>query len=603
MTNTAGFLVDINDAPLNREAAALLLSAYVDSSLRLPDSFMLRFRDPARTVLEQSRVKVGDKVTVSVVIADAPAPEKLICAEVTSLEADWDSTGSFTVIRGYDPTHRLFRGRHTRSFAQTTASDAVMEVARNAGLKPGQIEPTRTVFDNLSQCAQSDWEFLTTMANREGFEIRVHDDMLDFSKRNPAKDAPEGINNTNPLVLRLGSDLLRFRAVVTAAEQVSDVEVRGWDIAQKTKIVSTASAGTKSVELPTMTPAKMADAFGNPRYVASGVAYRTQSEADSAAAAIAEEIGSSFAEIDAVARGNPKLRADVSVSIENAGAPFDGKYTITSARHRYDISSGGYTTAFSVTGRQERSLYGLTAGSQRGLSGAGIVIGQVTDVHDPEKRGRVKLTFPWLSDDYVSDWSRTVQPGAGKDRGAMVIPEVGDEVLVAFEQQDPQRPYVLGGLFNGVDTPETRGPELVDSGSGAINRRSWVSRLGHRIDLLDNKGRSDGVSAETSDGKLRIALDAAGTKVSVHSDGTVVVDGQRGVVIDAASSDLQLKGRQIDISATQGVKIAGGTGPIDVDTSVALSLKGAAVKVNADSQAEFKATGPVIINGMSIKIN
>jgi uncharacterized protein involved in type VI secretion and phage assembly len=105
-----------------------------------------------------------------------------------------------------------------------------------------------------------------------------------------------------------------------------------------------------------------------------------------------------------------------------------------------------------------------------------VVIAQVSDANDPAKQGRVKLTFPWLSDDYVSDWARTLQPGAGKNRGAMVLPEVGDEVLVAFEQQDPQRPYVLGGLFNGIDTPNTKNIDVLDSGSGAINRRSFISR-------------------------------------------------------------------------------------------------------------------------------
>ena len=59
----------------------------------------------------------------------------------------------------------------------------------------------------------------------------------------------------------------------------------------------------------------------------------------------------------------------------------------------------------------------------------------MSDVNDPEEQGRVKLTLPWLSDTYVSAWARTVQPGAGKDRGAMVVPEVGDEVLVTFEHR------------------------------------------------------------------------------------------------------------------------------------------------------------------------
>ena len=123
---------------------------------------------------------------------------------------------------------------------------------------------------------------------------------------------------------------------------------------------------------------------------------------------------------------------------------------------------------------------------------AGVVVAQVSDVNDPQGHGRVRLTYPWLSDTYVSDWARTVQPGAGKDRGAVIVSEVGDEVLAAFELGDIRRPYVVGGLYNGVDTPKAGPTDIVDSGSGEINRRSFVSRRGHRLDFLDQAGKSDG---------------------------------------------------------------------------------------------------------------
>ena len=144
----------------------------------------------------------------------------------------------------------------------------------------------------------------------------------------------------------------------------------------------------------------------------------------------------------------------------------------------------------------------------------------MSDAADPEKAGRVKLTFPWLSDDYVSDWARTVQSGAGKDRGWQVLPEVGDEVLVAFEQGNFGRPTVVGGLFNGVDTMP-RGPmDLVDGGTGRINRRSMVSRLGHRIDLVDASGK-EGVRVATTDEKLKLIMDHSGTTITLHADGKV----------------------------------------------------------------------------------
>jgi phage protein D len=580
MPSTASFLVELDGAELPDDVSPLLMAGHVDCSLRLPDAVMLRFRDPGRIVVEKSGVKIGSKLKVSVTTDGTQTPEKLVSAEVTSLEAEVDATGSFTIIRGYDPAHRLFRGRNTVSYTQATASDAATQVARRAGLSTGTVKSSKTVYDHLGQCGQTDWEFIEGVAKRIGYEVTVRDNKMDFGPKKAAQTAPEGsssASNTNPLVLRLGSDILRFRSVITAAEQVGKVEVRGWDIAQKKKIVSSKSAETKSVELPSVKPADMAQPFGNPTYVASDVAYRTQSEADTAVEALAEEIGSSFAEIDGVARGNPKLRPDTAITIENAGKPFDGKYTITTARHRYDATTG-YTTAFAVTGRQERSLYGLASGGGRHSFGGGVVIAQVSDAPDPKKQGRVKLTFPWLSDDYVSDWARTVQPGAGKDRGAMVVPEVGDEVLVAFEQQDPQRPYVIGGLFNGVDTPSTKGIELIDSGSGAVNRRSFISRNGHRIDLLDENSKTEGITTQSGDEKLRIVLDAVKTKITVHSDGTILVEGKSGIVVDAQSSTLELKGGQVSLTATQS-----------------LSLQGATVKV--------AATGPNVITGTPVKIN
>jgi uncharacterized protein involved in type VI secretion and phage assembly len=170
-----------------------------------------------------------------------------------------------------------------------------------------------------------------------------------------------------------------------------------------------------------------------------------------------------------------------------------------------------------------------------------------------------------------------VHAGAGKDRGVLVLPEVGDEVLVAFEQGDFGRPYVLGGLYNGVDKPDDKGIPVVDSGSGAVSRRSWVSRRGHRIDLLDQDGRTEGVSLASADDKVSVTLDSTKTKVTVHADGTVLIEGSRGIVVDSAASKLELKGGEVAISAKRGVTVDGGAGAVDVKTASKLDLKGGAL--------------------------
>ncbi|MGB3185593.1 MAG: VgrG-related protein [Ornithinimicrobium sp.] len=597
-------LVEIDGVKLPVEVANLLVSATVDDSQRLPDMFSLRFRDANRLVLGRINAKIGSVARVSVLTAEGSAPTLLIEGEVTAVEAEVNSGGTFTIVRGYDPAHRLFRGRRTASYTQATASDIVNTVAQRAGLSTGTIEPTTTVFDHVSQGGCTDWEFLESLAQEGGYEIAVREAKLTFTKPSSASDAPSpnGSGARVPLVLAMGTDLLRLRSVVTSAQQVKEVEVRGWDVTSKQALTATEPAATDRVELPEASPQALASVFGDPAYVSTDVPYGTQAEVDAMAAALAEEVAGCFAELEGVARGNPEIRADAAISIDHLGSPFDGKYTVTSSRHRFDPATG-YTTAFTVSGRADRTLLGLTSNGTTPRGPTGVVVGVVTDVNDPESLGRVRLSLPWLSEDFVTDWARTLQLGAGKDRGWMVLPEVGDEVLVAFEQADYRRPYVLGGLHNGVDPPPAAGPVLVDSGSGAINRRSMVSRQGHRIDLLDQDGQAEGIAMSTGDGKLSMTLDGTGTTITVHSDGTVLIEGSQGVVVDAATSNLELKGGQIAITATQGVSVDGGGGNVSVTAGAQLSLNGTTAKLEGSANTEVKGGAMCSVSAAMVRIN
>ncbi len=599
------FLIGIDGTPLPAEITPLLVYAHVDDSRSLPDVAVLRFRDPNRMVLAKAGAKIGSKITVSIARTDGQTPEKLLDGEITALEAEFDSTGTFTLIRAYDISHRLFRGRTTQTYTQVTASDVATTVAGRAGLPTGKIDATNTVFDHVSQAAVSDWDFLTNLGREIGHEVTVQEGKLDFCVPEQASTAPAAGSGpgTSPLVLTQGVDLLRFRAVVSSSEQVKQVQVRGWDVTQKKAVVATAPGTTTSAQLPDVDPAKLAHTFGDPTFVSTDVPYRLQAEADAAARALADQIAGTFAEFDGVARGNPKIRAGAAISIAAVGSPFDGKYVVTRSRHVFD-QHAGYTTQFAVTGRSERSLYGLTSGGATGLRRIpGVVVAQVSDVADPQQQARVKLTFPWLSDSYVSDWARTAHFGAGKNRGSLFLPEVGDEVLVAFEQGDIRRPYVVGSLYNGVDTPPPGDSPLVDSGSGAVDRRSFVSRLGHRIDFQDADSSPQGVTIRTGDKKLSFSLDASKTDITVHSDGTVTITSKKGVTVDAGSSTVEIKGGDLKLSGTNGVTIDGGGGAVKVTAGSELALSGATAKLEGSGQAEVKGGGSLALSGGVVRIN
>src|SRR5262249_11123879 len=127
----------------------------------------------------------------------------------------------------------------------------------------------------------------------------------------------------------------------------------------------------------------------------------------------------------------------------------------------------------------------------------GLVVGVVTNNQDPDNLGRVKVRFPWLSDSAESHWARIAAP-----RGTYFLPEVDDEVLIAFEHGDPRFPYVLGVLWNGQDAPPTTNSD------GKNNLRLIKSRSGHVIKLNDEDGKET-IEIIDKKGKNRIVIDTA----------------------------------------------------------------------------------------------
>src|ERR1043166_3093643 len=124
-----------------------------------------------------------------------------------------------------------------------------------------------------------------------------------------------------------------------------------------------------------------------------------------------------------------------------------------------------------------------TGGAGQAARVSGVVVGVVTNNQDPEGMGRVKVKFPWLSDEDESNWARVAAPMAGKERGFYFLPEVDDEVLVAFKQGDVRFPYVVGSLWNGKDAP----PAKNDDGKNDV--RVIKSRSGHVVRLTDADGK------------------------------------------------------------------------------------------------------------------
>jgi uncharacterized protein involved in type VI secretion and phage assembly len=194
----------------------------------------------------------------------------------------------------------------------------------------------------------------------------------------------------------------------------------------------------------------------------------------------------------------------------------------------------------------------------------GVVVGIVTNNQDPDGLGRVKVKFPWLSDVDESTWARIAAPMAGDQRGVYFLPEVDDEVLVAFEHGDVRFPYVLGALWNGKDAP----PASNDDGKN--NVRIIKSRSGHVIKLNDEDGKETIEIVDKSE-KNSILIDTANNSIAVTSD--------KDITLSASNGTIKLNAQKIEINSSGPTKIAAGS-TASVEASATLTVKGATVNIN-----------------------
>ncbi|MFE6843015.1 VgrG-related protein [Streptomyces sp. NPDC057686] len=578
--------------------AAQLVSCVVDENVGLPDTAVLTYRDPDHEFLRATGVTIGSPLRVSVMTVKGQARERLFNGEVTALEIDRDRTGSFTVVRAYSKAHRLQRGRKVVAYRNMTAAAIVRKVAAGAGLAVGKVEAAPVTYKQLSQANVSDWDFLQFLAGESGAQVRVDDKgLLQFTKPVEASGAPAPSTSAtrNPMVLEYGRNLLALRASLSAADGTSKVQVRGWDVTTKRPLVAEQPSVVSDTVVPGLSP-QFAARFGKSAVAVTDTPYRTQAETTAVAKAAAAQTSAGFGELEAVAEGNPLLRAGKPVALGNVGQAFSGRYTATAVQHVLE-PHGGYRTTVWVSASPDRSLTGLVTGANapgRGPRIPGLAIGVVTDVREPNgsQRGAVRLKFPWLDDTYVTDWVRTVQWG-GKGGGGVVSPEVNDEVLVGFEQGLLDSPYVIGGLYNGVDQPSPHDVPLIDKTSGKVNRRSVVSRSGHRVELLDASAPGpSGLRLVTGDERLEVRMDDRRDRIELtvyagrNRPLTSVLLDKNGITLDAGQGTVKVSGRQVDIDGTAGVSIGGrsvrvsGTSDVTVNGGLLAVLKARLIRIN-----------------------
>ena len=602
-THLSHFNIKLGGSQAPRQMMDALLECTVENSMHLPDMCTIRLDDPLFKWADDTVIAEGKPVVIEAGEEKKPLIP-IFEGEITGLELDMAAQGHPTlVIRCMSKLHRLHRGRYARSFANVSDSDLARRVGSEAGFTV-DADSTNVVHAWVFQNNQTNWEFLCDRAARCGHRLYMDGaNKLCFKKIDSARPG-QGVT------LTWGENLRSFRPRTAASPQVDEVIVRGWDPITKKAIVGRSTVG-RNLPATGLSPGTQAGrkAFSSAaKMVVVDHPVQSQSEADALAGSVLDTITGSYLEAEGLCYGEPKLIPGKKVTVEKVGTRFSGTYYVSATTHVYTPAEG-YTTLFAITGKQPETLFSLveeTKEATRAQLGGNILIGIVTNNDDPEKMGRVKVKYPCLTEEHESHWVRIASQMAGNGRGMFNLPEVNDEVLVAFEHGDIHRPFILGQLWNGKDKfPTVTGEPMLKGGE--VNRRGYYTRIGHQL-VFDDTNRKGEIRLKTCNNHV-IVMDDANKKIEVTTkDGhKVLMDdgGNKVVVTDKNGNKLTINSPDNSISmeckgnfsidAKGKVSIKGLQG-IDVKTPASMTLEGTA-------SGTVKSTGILTVQGSLVKIN
>jgi phage protein D/phage baseplate assembly protein gpV len=492
-------LLALDGAGLGAEA---LSEVRVSQALSLPAQCELVFREPPGALDEPLRARPGSLLDVTVQGQSTP----LFRGEVTAVEHVFEGDAGREVrLRAYDLTHRLRRRQTNRVHVRVTARTLAEELARDVGLTV-IAEDDGPEHEWIVQHHDSDLAMLVEALERCGLFYAVREDGLHLLTLAGIGDA---------LPLDLGGSLLEARLELNLDGACGEVQVAGWDPVRAQTYLGRAGAARSGREIA----ARLSHPPGEDgRRSLADQAAHDQRHADALAQAELDVRSTAEVRLWAVAEGDARLRPGARVALTGVGEAFSGRHVLTRVTHTVDERSGFVSTIETEPPR---------LGARR--TAAVVTEAIVTQVHDPERRGRVKARLPGYFD-VETDWMPVVTLGAGSGKGLQVQPDVDDTVLVLLAHEDPAEGIVLGGLYGLRDAPDGGGVV-----GGAVRRFQLRTPAGQVVRLDDESGSivvedRSGSRLELAPGRVTLRS-AADLEIAAPGHHVVI----RGAAIDFVS--------------------------------------------------------------------
>lgn len=480
-----------------------------------------------------------------------------------------------------DKAWQMTTGNKNACFEQMTDSDIISKVIGNYSLEK-DIASTTYKHAQMVQYYATDWEFILSRAKANGQLVIVNNNKVATQKL--------GKDTSSVLALTYGEDILDMDLDLNAQGLFNDVTANSWD-AKNQQLVSaehtSSVAGAGNISL-----ASLADAVNAPNQLLQTSADIAVDELKAWAGACSEQSAYSKVTGSVSCRGSELVEAGCFVTLNNVGNRFEGNVFVSAVKHT--VSEGNWISSIEV-GLPREAEPGNSFNAASGLLPAisGLSVAVVKQVYqDPDNTYRVLINLPILESDN-NVWARISNLYATSGSGSLFYPEVGDEVLVGFLNNDPRDPVILGSMYSDAHKPPYT-PDGKNTQKGIITKgklKLW----------FDDEKKATEVSTP------------AGNKITLSDeDRSVTIQDQNGNKIAMSSEGISISSeKNITLSATEGLTLKGSMGATLQADAGDINLKGMNIKANADITAsvngamttDIKGGTEVNIKGAMVMIN
>lgn len=476
---------------------------------------------------------------------------------------------SYLIVECKDKAVKMTLGRKSKYFYESTDSDIIEELIGNGGLE-ADVEATANTHQELVQYRASDWDFMITRAQANGKLCFIDDGTIKVAKPVFSGDTVETV--------AFGSSVHEFEGEIDARDQFSKITSSSWSYTDQ-EIIETEAQDPAVTLNGDLTPRDLAAVFGieDLQFKHGGNLTEGELQDWSDARATFQQLAKTRGRVKF--QGIPSVKPGVLLALEGLGNRFNGNIYITGVRH--EIAEGNWLVdaQFGLSPTWFSETYDVNDIPGSGIipSISGLHIGVVSQLEsDPDGEDRILVQIPIINNEEQGIWARVATLDAGENRGSFFRPEIEDEVIVGFINDDPNDAVVLGMLHSSTK------PAPI-SATDDNHEKGFVTRSEMKMIFNDDK---ISYTLETPAGK-KLILDEDADIIKIEDEhSNVITLNSDGITMESAgdikikaTGDLNLEGTNINVKASAQLKAEGSSGS-EVSSGAVTVIKGSQVKIN-----------------------